>query len=184
VENLISYLTTELTNRIRVIGVVIDKPKLYEKYTAHHFYPSSVAYEFLMQRVANFCTQYNINKVKVFLDDMSGKSPKGNDWKKLLIEQHKSLIEGRSSFYKTWENRKTMNYSCLDKKLTFLDSKDSNLIQIADLCAYDIMRQARDSWNNFDDEPLYKGYRDIMPIMHKNPTTRKIINFGGLCYPK
>lgn len=162
------------TFNVHAIGVVVDKEGILQKYNKAHFYPSSICYEFLLQRIANYCTQYRVSKVSIIMDDMSGKTPKGKEWKKLLVDQHKNLRQGKSQFYRKWSQRSKMNYDSIDKNLKFVDSKDSELTQIADICAYNIMRQARDRWNNFDDEPLYKGYKWIMPIMHKNPSNEKI----------
>lgn len=183
----LNSFTTELfeyitTIDIKAFGVVIDKQKLKDKYS-NSFYPSSICYEFLLQRIANVCTQLDIDKVMIVMDDMSGKTPKGKEWKKLLIQQHKKLLSGSSPFYRNWSQRTGMNYSKISKNLRFVDSKDSELTQVADLCAYNIMRQARDSWKNFDEAPLYAGYNWIKEIMHKCPTTNKIIGYGAVCFP-
>lgn len=170
---------------LHVIGVVVDKVKLKEKYLKFNFYPSSICYEFILQRIANYSTQYKIPKVTIVIDDMSGKTPRGSEWKKLLIQQHKTLLQGNSPFYPKWSQRSNMNYNMINRHLYFRDSAQSQLIQIADLCAYNIFRQARESWNNFDKEPFYQGYKWILPIMHKSPDkNKKIANYGAVCFPR
>jgi hypothetical protein len=76
-----------------------------------------------------------------------------------------------------------MDYSRRPDSIDFCDSLDSTLLQIADLCAYNVMRQGQDFWGNFDDEPFYNGYKWIKPIMHCNPNTKQIISYGAVCFP-
>ena len=66
--------------------------------------------------------------------------------------------------------------------IKFEDSYQNNFIQIADLCAYCVMRQARD-FKTFDGGHMYKGYKWIYPIMHRDPISRKVTNFGAVFFP-
>jgi len=182
------YFTVELFNTIRLspihcIGSVVDKNRLLKTYRKILFDPSPVCYELLLQRIANYATQYFIDEVNIFIDDMSGKNITGSEWKELLIKYHRKLKKGYSPLYRTWIKRKKMDYSRICEDIVFIDSKDSVLIQIADLCAYNVMRQAREYWCNFDNPPFYKGYSWIKPIMHCNPKSGQILRFGVVNFP-
>lgn len=168
---------------ILCFGAVVSKRRLSEIYKKRIFNPPSVAYEFLLQRIANCAHQLGIPKILLVCDDLSGKTPKRNEWKKLLILQHVRLLQGKSPFYKNWVTRSGMDYRSIDERLVFRDSRISNSLQIADLIVYNIMRQARQSWNNFDHEPLYDWYKIIMPIMHCDPRGSGINRFGAVCFP-
>ncbi len=168
---------------IRCIGVVVDKIRQSSAYSVRLFAPSAVCYDLFLQRAANFCSQYKGQRVDIFVDDISGKNPKGHKWEDLLLKQHASLLKGRSPFYKTWKSRSGMDYSKINNTLIFLDSTKSVFIQIADLCAYNVMRQAKDHWGNFDGSPFYHGYSWIKPIMHRDPDTGRIGHYGALCFP-
>ena len=171
---------------LRCLGAVVDKQRLRNQYK-RQFDPSPICYELLLQRLANLCTQYNVTKANVIFDDMDGKNVNGSEWKKLLQRQHRNLRKGYSPFYKNWDKQKqnrSMRYERISEELVFHDSRDDELIQIADLCAYNIFRQARDNWGSFDTEPLYDGYKWIKDRMHKSKQSGRITTFGALCFPK
>jgi hypothetical protein len=169
---------------IHCIGSVIDEDRLARKYKKVVFDPSPLCYELLLQRVANYATQYSIDLVNIFFDDMSGKNLTGSEWKNLLNKQHSKLKKGYSPLYRNWINRSKMNYARICKEIKFIDSRASTLIQLADLCAYNVMRQSRERWCCFDYPPYYKGYSWILPIMHRDPITGKIFRFGVINFPK
>jgi len=56
-------------------------------------------------------------------------------------------------------------------------------LQLADLCAYSLMRQANDFYR-FDGARKYDGYESIYPIMHKDPKNKKVGGFGAVLFPK
>jgi len=169
---------------VRAFGSVVSKKWLLQKYGKNAFNPSPTAYEYLLQRIANCATQLGIDtdSVSIVVDDMTGKTQAGNEWKTLLLNKHEQLLKGHSPSYRKW-NRETMDFSAIRQKMTFSDSRGCNAIQIADLVAYNIMRQARDSWGNFDSEPLYSYYKAILPIMHRDPKSGKINGYGAVCHP-
>ncbi len=170
------------TSPIRCLGSVVSKAEMDKTYHKIVFDPSPVAYELLLQRVANFLTQYSIYQLGIVVDDMSGKNVKGSDWKELLVRQHGQLKLGKSPLYRTWKSRPGMDYSRMPKEIVFEDSSKSTPLQLADLCAYNVMRQARD-FHTFDGAEMYPGYKWIYPIMHKDPKTKKVGGFGAVLFP-
>ena len=167
---------------IHCIGSVVSKKGMKMKYSKVVFDPSPIAYELLLQHIANYLTQYSIEKIEIYFDDMSGKNPKGSEWKKLLIKQHENLKKGRSPLYKTWIKRKGMDYFKIPETIEFNDSSKNVYSQLVDMCAYNVMRQARD-YSTFDGDKMYEGYKWIKPIMHCDPTSRKITRFGAVYFP-
>jgi len=185
-ENLTQF-TTKLYEKIielpiHCIGSVVDKEGLKSKYK-RPFDPSPVCYDLLLQHVANYMTQYNGDLVNIYFDDMSGKNLTGTSWETLLIKQHSQLKKGNSPFYKNWQTRSGMDYSKICDEIAFIDSKDSVLIQLADMCAYNVMRQARDYWGNCDKAPFYPYYQKIIPLMHCDSDSGTIFSFGIVNFP-
>ena len=175
---------------IRCLGVVLNKTTHQKKYQ-NSYNPSSVCYEYLIQRVANFLNQMQGRLEKVVVDDMSGKTQAGNDWKNLLQDEHGRLKNNKKRIiYNTWTPNKKgldkMDYEAIgEASMTFIDSKQSFLVQIADLCAYNIMRQGKDHGGDFDAPPddCYQGYEWIRPIMHSSPSSfskGKITGYGAV----
>jgi hypothetical protein len=167
---------------IHCLGAVVSKTRMRQTYKKVVFDPSPVAYELLLQRVANYLTQYKIATLGIVFDDMSGKNPNGSEWKKLLMRQHKRLKTGKSPMYRTWTTRSGMDYSRIPDEIAFDDSSVNTYLQLADLCAYNVMRQARD-YQTFDGDRMYPGYRWIHPIMHRDPHTGKVTSFGAVYFP-
>lgn len=167
---------------IHCLGSVVSKERMKQKYRKIVFDPSPVAYELLLQRVANYMTQYGVPQLGIVFDDMSGKNPKGSEWKQLLVRQHQQLKAGKSPLYRTWTSRPGMDYSRIPDSIAFDDSGTNSFLQLADLCAYNVMRQARDH-RTFDGDQMYEGYKWIHPIMHRDPKTGAVNSFGAVLFP-
>lgn len=118
---------------ITLVGCVIDKLAVQLHYQTPWYAPA-IAYDFLMQRV-----QYEMQEMNavghITIDDMRGATPKGNEFKNLLRRQHERLLSSGTPLQK---------HIAFDriKTLKFTDSKASDLIQLADLVAYCIYRNA------------------------------------------
>jgi Protein of unknown function (DUF3800) len=117
---------------LEFIVSVIDKQHMHEDYE-NPWYAPAIAYELILQRVARNFDQDTL--VRVTIDDMSGATPKGNQYKKNLTRHHKQLCEGDSRLYKGFD------FTCLSEKLKFQNSKLSEMLQLADLIAYNVYRQ-------------------------------------------
>lgn len=170
---------------LRIIAASINKIALMKEYP-NPFNPNPLAYELLVQRVGDLCHSEKAD-VKIIFDDFpTGKTSAGNLWKDLLISKHKSLKSGaRSTLTRKWGIQ--MNYSCLPDDIIFLDSKDSPILQISDLCAYNIRRQSSKYWNeqNQGEGPFYYwGYKQIRNLIHRNPANPKqLFGYGIVCFP-
>ncbi len=130
---------------LRIIGASINK-SLLKKLYPNPFNPNPLAYEFLVQRIIDLCHSEDA-EVQIFFDDFpTGKTAAGNTWKDLLISKHRSLKSGaQSALTRKWSLQ--MDYHCLSSEIIFLDSVDSPVLQISDLCAYNIRRQSSKYWH-------------------------------------
>lgn len=117
------------------IGSVVDKIGMQERYP-NPYYAPAIAYELLMQRVEREIRRNGI--CSVVCDDMTGKTPKGSDYKDNLKRQHQILKQKGSRLLDGF------SFTCLPPSITFLNSAFSHMIQVADVVAYNVMRQFRD----------------------------------------
>jgi hypothetical protein len=117
---------------VMLIAAVVDKVQMVEEYGTRAYYPPAVAYEALMQRVQNEVV--SADACLVVVDDMTGKNPKGNEHKRNLIRHHELLRKHGSRL------RRGMRLDALGQ-LKFMSSARSNMLQVADLVAYNVYRQ-------------------------------------------
>lgn len=167
---------------IRCFGAVVSKTGLQDRYNEDVFDPSTVAYELVLQRVANFLTQYSIYQLRIVCGDNSGKEIDCSQRKDLLVRHHHKLKVGKSKLYATWKTRPRMDYSRIPNQLIFADCSRSTPLQIADLCGHCVMQQGGD-FHSFDGDEMYPGYKSIAPIMHRDPKTKKVGGFGAVLFP-
>lgn len=124
---------TVIQAEVELLACVVDKVHMEEAYGERAYYPPAVAYEAVIQRVQNRLAGVGLSQV--FIDDMTGKNPKGNEHKLNLIRHHSKLRKFGSRML-----RPTMNIDVLGD-LRFQSSARSELIQVADLVAYNVYRQ-------------------------------------------
>ena len=181
-----SQFTSELfaligTLKIRCLGTVVDYSKLKDAYQSA-FNPVTLAYELLLQRVANFLGQVFAFQPRLVCVDDGHQDGNRPGWKELLVRKHNGLKHGQSTLCTTWKTRRKMDYSRIPTSLTFQYSSTSTPLQIADLCAYYITEQARE-FRAFDGNEMCPGYKSITPIMHRDPKTKKVSGFGAVLFP-
>jgi hypothetical protein len=112
------------------IAAVVDKLHVQETYPKPHYAPA-IAYELVMQRVQN---ELPTGSVAVIIDDMSGATPKGNQYKANLKMQHLKLRKYGSGL------KRGFDFPCLSSQ-KFVNSASSQIIQVADVAAYNVHRQ-------------------------------------------
>jgi hypothetical protein len=171
---------------VRLVAASVNKMELKKRYK-NPFYPNPLAYELLVQRIANICHDEEYKCQVVFDDFPEGKTAAGHRWKELLISKHDALKQGKySALTKKWD--KPMNYKCLSDEIKFIRSRDEPIIQISDLCAYNISRQSSKYWSQQigGKGPFYYwGYRQIRNLIHRNPENRnQIFGYGIVCFPQ
>jgi len=122
-----------LASDLLALAVAIDKPYYQAKYGSSAWYPPAIAYELLLQRaVQEILTPDDLS---VVVDDMSGATPKGNQYKLNLRRHHASLRKNGSRL------QKKVRFTSLNTDIKFVNSAHSHQVQVADLVAYNVYRQ-------------------------------------------
>ena len=163
---------------LQLVASVVDKVHMQEEYR-DPWYAPAVAYEILLQRVENELG--DAGTVAVTIDDMTGATPRGNQYKDNLKRQHRKMIERGSSL------RRGMKFDCLEGRLRFVNSAQSHLVQVADIAAYNVYRQFVDHGEAWETEglpklPSYDYFLRIAPKFRKGPGGR-IQGFGVVKFP-
>ena len=130
---------------IELLGAVVNKQHMQEDYGPPRspWYAPTAAYEFLLQRAVQAVPTGST--LAVTIDDISGKTPRRNLYKKLVTEHHAALRARGSRLLPK------LSFACLDSPIRFVNSQHFELIQAADLISYCIQRQFRDhgeEWEN------------------------------------
>ncbi|MDQ4122559.1 MAG: DUF3800 domain-containing protein [Acidobacteriota bacterium] len=139
-----------------LIASVVDKQHMQEAYGERAWYAPAVAYEYLIQRAQ--LALPNGESLAVIVDDMSGKTPKGNEYKFNLQRHHEILKQRGSQLMK-------MPLPCLST-ITFANSQHNHMVQVADVCAYNVHRQFQHfgaEWetSGINNLPLYEHFEKI-----------------------
>lgn len=163
---------------IKLLAAIVDKEHMKEEYGAKAYHPPAVAYEAILQRVQNELSGQG--KCQVFLDDMTGKNPKGNEHKRNLIIQHGKLRKHGSRLIGP-----TLALDAIND-LKFLSSAKNELIQVADLFAYNVFRQFRDYGEDWEGESgslrTYKYFSRLAPKLRKDHAGR-VQGYGIVKFP-
>jgi hypothetical protein len=129
---------------LRLIAAVVNKAQMQEQYQSPWYAPA-VAYELLLQRAVQEVARPG--SLAVTVDDMTGATPKGTQYKKNLARHHRQLRRNGSRL------RAGLDFSPLGGDLRFLNSAHSDQIQVADVVAYNVYRQFvehGDDWELLD----------------------------------
>lgn len=157
-----------LEAELELLACVVDKQHMEETYGDRAYYPPAVAYEALVQRLQNGLG--GKGTCQVFIDDMTGKNPKGNEHKANLVKHHARLRQHGSRLV-----RPTMKIDVLGD-LKFQSSARSELIQVADLVAYNVYRQFvmhGEDWERVTDVlPAYSYFDRLGPKFRRGPNNR------------
>ncbi len=133
---------------LQLIAAVVDKEHMQEDYGESAWYPPAVAYEILLQRLVQEITYPNV--VSIIIDDMSGATPRGNQYKTNLKQHHRNLKQYGSRLIRGLDWRPLQG-------IRFVDSADFHHIQVADIVAYNVFRQFvehGDDWENIAKQRL------------------------------
>jgi hypothetical protein len=174
------YYTLLVNAPLKLLGAVVDKLHMQERYGAKAWYAPTVAYEVLLQRAVQAVGLQDALSVTV--DDIGGKTPKHHAYKDLLAEHHRSLVVRGSRL------QKSISFSCLRDSVRFMNSEHSDLLQAADLVSYNVYRQFRDygdEWERGDTPrtlPTYPYFNRIAGKFHTDANGR-VQGFGIVKFP-
>lgn len=157
-----------VSDDLSYLAAVIDKPQMLAKYS-NPWYASATAYQFLLQRYElELRSRERLGRVRV--DDMSGSTPAHNDWRELLRNHHVRLKADGCRLTK-------LTFDHVAPQLAFGSSARFNLLQVADLVAYNVYRQFRehgDAWDHQAGEQvsIYPWLGKILPRFVLGPGNR------------
>lgn len=171
------YYAAVVEAELMFIAAVVDKLHMQEIYP-RPWYAPAVAYELILQRVQSQLAASD--SVAVIIDDMTGATPKGNQYKKNLKLQHLMLKKHGGNL------RRDYTFSCLSSQ-RFVNSAISNMIQVSDLAAYNVHRQFSqygEEWEQEGQETLstYEHFGKIVTKFRKN-TDGRIQGYGVVKFP-
>lgn len=152
-----------------------------ENYGQNAWYAPTAAYDALMQRAVQAVPDGS--SLSVTADDISGRTPKHNEYKELLSKHHAQLQQRGSTLVRS------ISFSCLTGPVRFMNSQHSDLIQVADLAAYNVHRQFRDFGTEWETPmkrgvplPTYAYFNRISGKFRKDGNGR-IQGFGIVKFP-
>lgn len=163
-----------------LLASVVDKIHMQEDYGPKPWYPPAVAYETILQRVEAELRDAG-GTVSVVIDDMSGATPKANPYKSNLKRQHQLLKQHGSRLLSGFK------FTTLEGRLKFLPSERSELIQVADVVAYNVYRQFVEHGDEWEQRlggplPTYPWFRRLLRKFRSHPSGR-IQGFGVVKFP-
>jgi len=174
------YYQAILDSELTLIACVVDKVHMREDYGDRAWYPPAVAYEMLLQRAHSEIVDCgpppgSERCFSVIVDDMSGATPKGNQYRENLRRHHVQLKKTGSTLWRGF----TFEYL---RDLRFVDSTQSELLQVADIVAYNVFRQFRQYGEEWETRglavlPAYDWFLRIAEKFRKGPDGR-IQGFG------
>ena len=172
------YYDCFLGKDLTIIAAVVDKVHMADDYDSP-WYPPAVAYELLVQRAQ--LELEGSGSFSVEIDNMSGKTPNNNPYDRNLMRQHALLQQYGSTL------RKGMRLDGLAGRLVFVDSARSELVQVADLVAYNVFRQFREHGEEWEEEglkklPTYAYFRRLSEKFRSGPGGR-IQGYGVVKMP-
>jgi hypothetical protein len=170
------YHVTFEAAQLDFIAAVVDKLHTQEDYGANPWYAPAIAYELLLQRVQQHVAKGD--SVAVIIDDMSGATPKGNQYKQNLKAQHARLKQFGGKL-------KAGDFPCLATQ-TFANSASSHILQVSDLAAYNVHRQFRDHGDEWEQHQQNLGvYPPFYRIAKKFRTdgNGRIQGYGIVKFP-
>ena len=173
------FYSAAFRSPIVLTACVVDKQHLTEDYQERRWYPPAAAYECVVQRVQNELGPTG-RRFRVVMDDTSGKTPKSTNYADNLRKHHEQLKRTGCNFF-------SMRFDALVGELKLVDSKDSNLVQVADLVAYNVFRQFRDYGEEWETAglsqlPTYDWFARMAGKFRRGPNGR-IQGYGVVKFP-
>ncbi|MCS6937177.1 MAG: DUF3800 domain-containing protein [Candidatus Bipolaricaulota bacterium] len=120
-----------LSYNITIIASVINKEQMQDQYKQPQS-PSSLAYRLLFERIELFLESLPDAFGLILFDKITDLQVMKKGYEDLLTQQHLRYLEKGTEFVRV--NR-------IVEGLLFIPSHENNLLQLADLCGYNIYRQ-------------------------------------------
>jgi len=148
-------------NELVLISIVVNKDSLLRYYGLNSPSPNVFAIQYLLERISLYMHYNQNDKQAIIIMDKCS-----DNIEKMLNQTH--ILQMKEGY--SWINNKS-----IIENLMFVDSQYNNLIQLTDLCAYNINRAFR------DDNPEYPFFKLLLPKFNIN-TQNGLINNAGITY--
>jgi hypothetical protein len=152
-----------LSYNVTLIASVINKEQVKEQYKQPQS-PSSLAYRLLFERIELFLESMQDAFGMILFDKITDLQVMKKGYEDLLTQQHLRYLEKGTEFVRV--NR-------IVEGLLFVQSHENNLLQLADLCGYNIYRQFvmyGDEWDAQQSfTQRYPYFAKIEPKLHRSP---------------
>ena len=150
-----------------LFAVIVDKRQMTAKYAVAES-PTSYAYELLVERFERFLSRQMVEHSGIVIHDLIQEVPGASkSYQREIIKQHeKFLHEGKTSLAPIRR---------IVEGVHFVETDQSNFLQVADLVAYNIYRQFTEhlrEWDDlasvdekqaFDQLPTYPYFKRLLP---------------------
>ncbi len=124
-----------------LIAAVIDKPQMRSNYVSPQ-QPSSLAYGLVFERIEKFLAHQSEETYgSVIFDKITELEMKKRGYEDLLAKQHLRYLEKGTPY---------ISINHIVEGLLFIPSHENNLLQVVDLCSYNIFRQFLDHGDEWD----------------------------------
>ncbi len=152
-ERLVACFFQQLpTQRMTVFAVVMDKRKLLEHMTSELLHKK--AYELLLERIEHFMSEFHPKHQAVIVMDDTEKSLN-------------RAVSMKHAFFQR-EGNANVRFNHIVEYPFFTDSKLSNGVQLADLCAYNIYRAFKTK--DFG----YPYFRELLPHVYRRERAEQL----------
>jgi hypothetical protein len=162
---------------LKLVGAIVDKLHMQQTYKSPWYAPTA-AYEVLLQRAVQAIPAGAA--LTVTMDEISGRTPKRNEYKILLADHHSKIRRFGSSL------QKGISFKAIDGPVKFTNSATSDLVQVADVAAYNLYRQFKDYGAQWEQQiarlPLYEHFSRIAHKFYQGAGGR-IQGFGVVKFP-
>jgi hypothetical protein len=170
---------------LAIVAAVVNKRQVQSEYPTPWYAPA-IAYDVLLQRIVQEMEPGS--RVAVVVDDMSGATPKGNQFKANLRGHHRQLCKTGSKL------QSGLDFSCLHPVIRFVNSSVSHQVQVADVAAYNVYRQFIEHGEEWEDIskleekdgrfslPMYEWFEKIGGKFRKGPENR-VQGYGIVKFP-
>jgi len=172
------YYSSLLSLDFTLIACVVNKVHMAEDYS-DPWYAPAVAYELMIQRAQREMEGKGFFSVEV--DNMTGATPKHRPYSENLVRQHDRMRRYGSDL------QRGMAFDRLIGNLRFVDSARSDLVQVADIVAYNVFRQFTeygDEWETtgLTKLPTYSYFHSLLQKFRRGPNNR-IQGYGVVKMP-
>jgi hypothetical protein len=136
-----------LSYNVVLVASVIDKHQMQKQYKTPQS-PSSLAYRLAFERIELFLQSKDQAHGILIFDKITELEMKKKGYENLLSYQHLRYLEKGTDF---------VHVSQIVEGLLFIPSHENNLLQLADLCAYNIYRQFVEYGTEWDAQKAFSN---------------------------